>query len=142
LTGCSLGLIGHHRKNLALARRWGASTWLEGDGGFELADLVVECTGNPAGLDLAFRHLRPRGTLVLKSTFAGAGSDNWASIVVDEITVVGSRCGPFDGALRLLERGLVDVKPLVDGVFPLDQAEAALRHAARPGVLKVLISGS
>jgi threonine dehydrogenase-like Zn-dependent dehydrogenase len=102
-------------------------------------DVVVEASGSPDGLGLARQALRPAGTLVLKSTYPGAVAIDLAALVVDEITVVGSRCGPFPAALRLLEQGLIDPTPLIDARFALDDAEAALRHAAQPGVLKVLI---
>lgn len=102
-------------------------------------DVAVECTGNPSGFALARAALRPRGTLVLKSTYAGALTLDASSVVVDELTLVGSRCGPFLPALRLLEAGLVDPTPLIDARYPLTEAEAALAHAARRGILKVLL---
>jgi threonine dehydrogenase-like Zn-dependent dehydrogenase len=102
-------------------------------------DLAVECTGNPAGFALARSALRPRGALVLKSTYAGHPSIDATSLVVDEITVIGSRCGPFEPALSLLEGGQVDVEALVQATYPLERGEEALEHAARPGVLKVLL---
>jgi threonine dehydrogenase-like Zn-dependent dehydrogenase len=107
-----------------------------GAGGF---DIAVECTGNPAGFDLARRALRPRGTLVLKSTYAGALTLDASSLVVDEITVVGSRCGPFAPALALLAGGAIDVLPLVQARYALGDALAAFAHAQRAGALKVLI---
>jgi threonine dehydrogenase-like Zn-dependent dehydrogenase len=103
------------------------------------ADLVVECTGNPEGLELARRVTRPRGTIVLKSTYHGRVSLDVAPFVVDEITLVGSRCGPFAPALDALAGGLVDPRPLVEARYPLRDALAAFEHAARPGTLKVLI---
>lgn len=103
------------------------------------ADLVVECTGNPEGLELARRLVRPRGTVVLKSTYHGRVSLDVAPFVVDEITLVGSRCGPFEPALAALARGLVDPRPLVEARYPLSDALAAFEHAARPGTLKVLV---
>ena len=103
------------------------------------ADLAVECTGNPEGLEIARRAVRPRGTIVLKSTYAGRTSIDLAPLVVDEITLVGSRCGPFAPALELLARGTVDPAPLVDARYALADAVAAFEHAARPGALKVLV---
>jgi len=140
LTGCDLGLVGHHPEHLALAARWGVRTWLEEDALPTLADVVVECTGSPGGFARARSLLRPRGTLVLKSTYAGRVEADLSSLVVDEITLVGSRCGPFSAALRLLERGLVEVAPLVSHIFPLEEGVQALEAARRPGVLKVLIA--
>ncbi|MBC7224598.1 MAG: zinc-binding dehydrogenase, partial [Anaerolineae bacterium] len=140
LTGCNLGLVGHHPEHLALAARWGVQTWLEEDDLPSLADVVVECTGNPRGFARACSLVRPRGTLVLKSTFAGQVQADLASLVVDEVTLVGSRCGPFQAALRLLERGLVDVSPLIHRIFPLEEGLQALEVASRSGVLKVLLA--
>jgi len=104
-----------------------------------MADLVVEVTGSAEGFALSRKAVRPRGTLLLKSTFAGDVSLNLSAIVVDEITLLGSRCGPFAPALRLLESGLVDPLPLVSARYPLAEGIAALEKAAEPGVLKVLL---
>jgi threonine dehydrogenase-like Zn-dependent dehydrogenase len=106
----------------------------------DAADVVVEATGSPDGFALARTLLRPMGTLVMKSTYAGGLPDfDMSRLVVDEITVVGSRCGPFGPALRLLEQGLISVKPLIEARYGLEHAVAAIEHAGRKGVLKVLI---
>lgn len=102
-------------------------------------DIAVECTGNTEGFALARRMLRPRGTLVMKSTYAGELTFDASSLVVDEITLVGSRCGPFRPALDLLAQGKVSVEPLVDARYSLAEALEAFEHAQRPGVLKVLL---
>ncbi|MGQ9586343.1 MAG: MDR/zinc-dependent alcohol dehydrogenase-like family protein [Anaerolineae bacterium] len=140
LTGCDLTLVGHHLENLALAQGWGACTRLEGDGVPGMADVVVDCTGSPSGFALALEKVRPRGTLVLKSTYHGRVEADLSALVVNEVTVVGSRCGPFGAAIRLLQQRLVDVAPLVSRTYVLDDGEEALRHAAEPGVLKVLLA--
>ena len=111
-------------------------------GELEAADVVVECTGAPEGLALATSLLRPGGTLVLKSTLHDVGAARPTDWVVDELTVVGSRCGPFAPALRLLEAGLVDPTPLITARVPLRDAESALARAAAPGALKVLIEST
>lgn len=114
-------------------------------------DLVVEASGGSSGFELALDLLVPQGALVLKSTFAaatpssggaegGAESINAARIVVEEIRVIGSRCGRFAPALDLLARGAVSVDPLISEVLDLDRAEHALQRAAAPGVLKVLLT--
>jgi len=100
---------------------------------------VVEATGNDAGFAHSLRLVRPLGTLVLKSTFAGRANIDLTKLVVGEITVVGSRCGPFAPALRLLEQGAVQARPLIEAEYPLSEALAAFEHAARPGVRKVLL---
>lgn len=139
LTGCDLLVIGRHRSKLDVLAARGIRTGLAAELPERRADLVVECTGNPEGLALARKTIRPRGTIVLKSTYHGDTSVNLSSIVVDEITLVGSRCGPFAPALDLLARGRIDVRPLVHARYPLSEALTAFEHAARPGVLKVLV---
>ncbi len=103
------------------------------------ADVVVDATGSPDGFELAMRAVRPRGTIVLKSTFATAGGLNLAPLVVDEITVVGSRCGPFPEAIAALANGEVDVSALISAEFPLDRGPEALEAAGTPDMLKVLL---
>lgn len=102
-------------------------------------DLVVEATGSHEGMPRALELVRPRGTVVWKSTHHGPASFDAAPLVVNEITVIGSRCGRFEPALELLRRRRVDVRSLLAAEFPLRQAPRALREAARSGVLKVLL---
>jgi threonine dehydrogenase-like Zn-dependent dehydrogenase len=101
--------------------------------------LVVEATGSPSGLALAQRLTEPRGTLVLKSTFHGAAPVETWPIVVKEITVIGSRCGPFAKALTLLRSGEVDPRPLITRTFPLTEAGKAIQFAQENGAMKVLL---
>jgi threonine dehydrogenase-like Zn-dependent dehydrogenase len=101
--------------------------------------LTVEATGSPSGLALAQQIAVPRGTLVLKSTFHGAGDVETWPIVVKELTVIGSRCGPFPRALALLRLGRVDPRPLISRVFSLKDAAKAIRYAQQPGAMKVLL---
>jgi threonine dehydrogenase-like Zn-dependent dehydrogenase len=101
--------------------------------------LVVEATGSPSGLALAQQMTEPRGTLVLKSTFHGAAPVETWPLVVKEITLVGSRCGPFSKAIALLRSGKVDARPLITRTFPLSEAPAAIQYAQQPGVMKVLL---
>jgi threonine dehydrogenase-like Zn-dependent dehydrogenase len=101
--------------------------------------LVVEATGSPTGLALAQHITEPRGTLVLKSTFHGATPVETWPIVVKELTVIGSRCGPFNKALRLLRETKVDPTPLVTRTFPLSEAPAAIAYAQEKDVMKVLL---
>jgi alcohol dehydrogenase len=140
LTGAELTLVGRHPTKMAIAAEWGIST-RAADRPLpdHSIDIVVECTGSSDGYREALRLVRPRGILVLKSTYHGELTVNMSALVVDEITVVGSRCGPFAPALRLLAAGTVDPRPLITARYPLEEGEAALAHAARPGVLKVLL---
>ena len=135
-------LLGKHPDKLARAGRLGVHTALAADLPRKAFDVVVEATGSPSGMQLAIELVRPRGTLVLKSTYHGALSLDAAPLVIDEITLLGSRCGPFPPALARLASGTLDPEPLIDAVYPLRYAERALEHAAERGVLKVLISPS
>jgi 2-desacetyl-2-hydroxyethyl bacteriochlorophyllide A dehydrogenase len=139
LTGCDLRVVGRHEGKLARLASLGIRSAAAADVAARGFDVAVECTGDPSGFELARRALRPRGTLVLKSTYAGELTLNASSLVVDEITLVGSRCGPFALALELLAGGRIDVSGLVHARYPLADAVAAFEHAARPGVLKVLL---
>jgi len=138
-TGCNLLAIGRGARSLERLAGRGVRTGTAGDVADRRADLVVECTGHPEGFEIARRAVRPRGTIVLKSTYHGRTSLDIAGIVVDEITLVGSRCGPFVPALDLLTRGAVDPRDLLETRYPLAEAVAAFDHAARPGTLKVLV---
>ena len=138
-------MYGKHERKLALARRAkiAAKRVLGNPGDLrrirQTYDLLVEATGSPTGLALAQHMTKPRGKLVLKSTFHGAAPvENWP-IVVKEITVVGSRCGPFDKALTLLRSGKVDPRALITRTFPLTSAQQAIEFAQRRDVLKVLL---
>ena len=138
-TGCRLLVAGRSPGPLALLAARGIATTTADRLEPRAADLVVECTGHPDGLELARRAVRPRGTIVLKSTYHGKAEVDLARFVVDEITLVGSRCGPFAPALALLASGRVDPRPLVEARYPLAEAVAAFEHAARLGALKVLV---
>jgi threonine dehydrogenase-like Zn-dependent dehydrogenase len=139
LTGCDLTAIGHHAEKLNILAQRGIRTTLDGDSLAGSADLVVEATGHAGGYAAARRLVRPRGTIVLKSTYHGSIDADLTAVAVDEVTLVGSRCGPFGPALRLLEQRLVDVIQLIQARYPLADAVAAFEHAARPGTLKVLV---
>ncbi len=141
LTGCDLLMVGKHSDKLAIFDRWGGRTTrlTEFEQGNDSFDIVVEASGGPGGWDLAVRRLKPRGTLVLKSTYAGGFDFNPAPLVINEITVIGSRCGFFAPALRVMERGLVDPSALIARVFPFDRAEEAFAYSQEKGVLKVIL---
>jgi threonine dehydrogenase-like Zn-dependent dehydrogenase len=142
LTGARVTLVGRHDSKLRIARRQDIETFKaeEMSDSFARAfDVAVEASGSPRGFETALRLLRPRGTLVLKSTFHGTTELNAAAVVVDEVSIVGSRCGRLAPALELLRRGLVDVDSLVHEEFPLSEGVRAFARAAEPGVLKVLL---
>jgi threonine dehydrogenase-like Zn-dependent dehydrogenase len=139
LSGAEVHLAGHYPEHLALARPQGVVTFLTNDLPPGDYDIVVEASGSPTGLELAMARVRPLGTVVLKSTYVGRYPLDPAALVVPEVHLVGSRCGPFAGALRLLRDGRVDPRPLIARTFPLDQGLEALAWAQQPGVLKVLV---
>ncbi len=133
-------VIGKHPSKLALLDDVGIATALLNDVVLErTADLVVDCTGSPTGLTTACRLVKPRGTIVLKTTVAGDSGPSLAPIVIDEITLVGSRCGPFDRALKALQRREVHVLPLISARYALEQALQALKAAQTSSNLKVLL---
>jgi alcohol dehydrogenase len=141
LTGCDLTLLGKHAGKMDLASRMGGKIALlqSDDAALGRFDVVVEASGHPSGWDLAVRHVRQRGTIVLKSTYHGSLDFNPAPLVIDEITVVGSRCGRFAPALRLMDQGLIDPTPLISQTVSLDHAVEAFAQTLQPGVLKVLV---
>ncbi|MBL8189110.1 MAG: zinc-binding dehydrogenase, partial [Acidobacteria bacterium] len=156
-TGCELILIGKHADKLELAAQAGIKTqrYETGSGSeangttgsLPLAvphrhfDFVVEASGSASGLQTALDLVKARGTIILKSTFhGGAVPVDTTRIVVDEISLVGSRCGRFESALKLLESGQVNVEPLIAAEFKLDDAVNAMAYAAKPGTLKVLLT--
>lgn len=139
--GVATTLVGHHRDKLAIAARAGVTTLLEAELGARRAQVVVEATGSPGGLSLATRMLVPRGTLILKTTVADAVPFDAAPIVVNELRVVGSRCGDLRRAIAALAEGRIDPTPLIVARYPLSRADEALAHAGRRGTLKVLVEG-
>ena len=138
-------MYGKHEKKLALARRAGIKTQKVRGDALDLQNvkesygLLVEATGSPSGFALAQHMTEPRGTLVLKSTFHGAAPIETWPIVVKELNIVGSRCGPFTKAIALLRSGIVDPTPLITRTFALKEAPAAIGFAQKPGVMKVLL---
>ena len=139
LTGCDLIAVGRHAAKLSILERQGIATRLAGTGAKLTADVVVDCTGQPAGFAAARAMVKPKGTLVLKSTFQMQNKVDLTSIVVDEVSLVGSRCGPFGPALRLLAMNLVDVESLVTATYPLAEALAAFKQARAKSALKVML---
>ncbi|MFN3166037.1 MAG: alcohol dehydrogenase catalytic domain-containing protein [Phycisphaeraceae bacterium] len=136
--------IGKHEAKLSLCEKWGVKHRLLGDIGFwQDQDIVVDCTGSPDGIATSLKMLRPRGTLVMKTTVAPGKIDpktfDLSPIVVNEINVIGSRCGPFAEAVQALSRQSVDVVSLISRRMKLSDGPAILEQAGKPGMLKVLI---
>jgi len=139
LTGCDLRVVARHAHQQDLLKARGIRVISEEEIQPSRWDVVVEATGAPSGFSLARQAIRPRGTLVLKSTYKGEMNVNFSSIVVDEINIIGSRCGPFEPALRLMEAKQVDPTVLIADEFKLSDALKAFERAAESGVLKVLL---
>jgi threonine dehydrogenase-like Zn-dependent dehydrogenase len=139
LTGAKVTVLGKHQDKLELIKQAGVRTILLNDWQPRLFDVVVEATGSAVGLELAISAVRPRGTLVLKSTIAGAHQVSLAPLVINEINLIGSRCGVFSDALEALAANNTSVVPLIEQVYPLEQGIEAIQHAARPGARKILL---
>ena len=139
-SGCEVLVVGKHKSKLGVLSDLGIQTTLLGDVTPQRdQDIVVDCTGSATGLPTALQFVRPWGTVILKTTVAGEQTLALAPIVIDEVRVIGSRCGPFPDAIAALDAGHVSVKPLISDRFPLDNAVAALQHTASQPVLKVLL---
>jgi threonine dehydrogenase-like Zn-dependent dehydrogenase len=133
-------VVGKHQEKLSILSSMGLTTALLSDSLDPRSfDIVVDCTGSESGLPTALTLVRPRGTIVLKTTVAGQQTLAWAPFVIDEVTLIGSRCGPFDQALAALEQGHVKVQPLISDRFDLSRGLDALARAQTKGILKVLI---
>ena len=141
LTQARVTLTGKHEDKLKIARDRQIETVLrESVGKDRVHDVVVESTGTAEGITQALALVKPRGTIVLKSTVAESKEINLTPVVVDEIKVIGSRCGPFEPALKALSTGLIDVKPLITATYPIEKAMEAFEKAKDKNSLKVLIS--
>lgn len=136
-------VVGKHPEKLNILKAMGIATAMLSDSMEPRSfDIVVDCTGSESGLPTALRLVRPRGTIVLKTTVAGEQKLAWAPFVIDEVTLIGSRCGPFDKALTALEQGHVQVQPLISDRFDLSRGIDALARAQTKGILKVLLDVS
>ena len=139
--GYPVRVIGKHAEKLALCERWQIRARPLNDiQPRRDQDIVVDCTGSPSGLELAMQLVRPRGTIVLKSTFAAGKPVNLAPLAIDEVTLLGSRCGPFRAAIAALAANEVDVVSLITRRMRLEDGVEAMAQAARPGAMKVLLT--
>lgn len=137
--GCELTVVGRHARKLALLEHTGAALRTDDDVVRHDFDVVIDATGSAEGLATALAHVRPQGTLVVKSTVAEPMPIDVGRLVVDEIRLIGSRCGAFEPALDALASGAIDPRPLVDAVLPLARGTEAFEIASRRGALKVLV---
>ena len=139
LTGCKLWVVARHPRQRTLLAVNQIQTIEENDIPQAKMDIVVEASGSPFGFSLAVQAVRPRGIIVLKSTHKANLDFNITSIVVNEITLVGSRCGKFTPALKLLAEGTINLLPLIEALYPIQDGIKAFTQAAQPGVLKILL---
>jgi threonine dehydrogenase-like Zn-dependent dehydrogenase len=138
--GCQLEVLGRNPLTLDLCDKKGIQATPVGEVVARAdRDVVVECTGSPAGFDLATRLVRPRGTLILKSTYAGDAPFNLAGPVINEVTLLGSRCGPFPDAIQALARREIDVESMISRRMPLSKGVEAFAAASDPRCIKVLL---
>ncbi|MEQ9409595.1 MAG: alcohol dehydrogenase catalytic domain-containing protein [Fuerstiella sp.] len=140
-TGCGLMVVGKHQWKLDRLNELNIRTQLLSDfDPSQKRDYVIDCTGSPSGLELALQTVRPCGTIIQKTTVAAPQSLHMAPVVIDEVTILGSRCGPFIPALQLLADGKVQVESLISGAYSLEDAVPAFSHAQRPDALKILLN--
>jgi len=142
LSGAKVTVLGKHADKLALIKKAGMRIIELKDWQPRQFDVAVEATGSASGLELALGAVRPRGILILKSTVAGKHQVSLAPIVINEINVIGSRCGPFPDALAALAAKQVSVMPLIEKCYELSDAVAAVNHAAKTGARKILLRAS
>ncbi len=140
LAGCHVTLLGRHSERHAWLIPKGIAVTSAIQEVPPGADIVIEATGNLQGLTMATQLVRPRGTIVLKSTYHGEVLVNMTDLVINEISIIGSRCGPFAPALRLLAGEMIEVEPLIHSRFSLTDGIKVMEQAAQPGTLKVLLN--
>jgi threonine dehydrogenase-like Zn-dependent dehydrogenase len=139
LTGCDFLVTARRKRARGLLASYHIPTILPEEIPQHRMDVVIDATGSPQGFNLARGAVRPGGIIILKSTYTGSIGINMSEVVVDEVTLIGSRCGPFAPALRLFESGRIDPTLLIDATYPLREGLAAFEYAAKPGALKMLL---
>ena len=138
-SNCDLTVIGHYNEKLAILGKLGIKTILSSSYEEQGFDIVVECTGSRSGIDTAMNIVRPKGQIILKTTVAEKDSFDLNHIVINEISLIGSRCGPFKPAIQAIKSGAVDVLSLVSKIYSLDDGLKALKYASEKGVIKVIL---
>ncbi|HAV43574.1 TPA: alcohol dehydrogenase [bacterium] len=140
LNGCCLKVVGRYESKLEILKKRGIETFLVAGANDIKANIVIDCTGTTSGFEMATRMIKPMGKIVLKSTVAAKYHIDLSPLVVDEITLIGSRCGPFASAIRLLRNREVEVRSLISTAYPLEEGFTAFEEASAKGALKVLLS--
>ncbi len=138
-TGCDLLVSGHHREKLSILDESDIKTTCNDQLSDAQFDIVVDCTGSRSGIEKAINIVKPRGTVIVKTTVAKKGNIDMNRIVVNEITLTGSRCGPFPAAIKAIKAGNVNLSPLISRTFPLEDGVRAFQYASGKDSLKVMI---
>jgi len=141
-SNCDLTVIGHYDEKLAILGNLGIKTRLSASNEEPEFDIVVECTGSCSGINTALNIVRPKGKIILKTTVAEKDSFDLNHIVINEISLIGSRCGPFKPAIQAMKSGAIDLLPLISKMYSLDDGLRALEYAAEKGVIKVILKMS
>lgn len=139
MTGCDLTVVGKHRSKLLILDESGIRTELASDFSGREMDMAVDCTGTGSGMETAVRSVRPCGTIIIKTTIAGKRYIDLNTIVINELSLVGSRCGPFPEAIDAIGSGRVKLYPLISAEYSVEEGIKAFAHASEKGVLKVLL---
>jgi threonine dehydrogenase-like Zn-dependent dehydrogenase len=139
-TGCDLLVVGHHREKLSILDELGINTRHTTSFRGKGYDVVVDCTGSRSGIETAMNIVRPKGKIVLKTTISKSAPLNVNKIVINEVSVIGSRCGPFTSAIRAIKSKAVDLYPMISDTLPLNEGVKAFQYASRKGVLKVILT--
>ncbi|MFQ6083093.1 MAG: alcohol dehydrogenase catalytic domain-containing protein [Candidatus Aminicenantia bacterium] len=142
LTDVETFCLGKYERKLSILEKKGINFFFERDKISQKFDVIIEATGNKDGINHALEMIKPEGKIILKSTFFGQVNFDFSKIVINEISLIGSRCGPFDKALNLLKRKLINTEAMIDGDYFLNQGMIAFQEAQKKGTLKILISPS
>ena len=139
MTGCDLTVVGNHRSKLLVLDELGIKTELSSEFAGKDMDMVVECSGSESGMKMALKIVRPRGKVIIKTTIAKRGDIDLNLVVINELSLIGSRCGPFPDAIKAIESGKVKLYPLISAEYSIEEGIKAFEHASQKGVLKVLL---
>ncbi|MBI5664058.1 MAG: alcohol dehydrogenase catalytic domain-containing protein [Nitrospirae bacterium] len=137
--GCKLSAIGRHREKLSILDEIGINTGLSPEFREREFDIVIDCTGSPSGIRTALRIVKPRGRIVLKTTIANKVQIDMNQFVINEISLIGSRCGPFQPAIKAIRSRQIDLYPLISNVYPIEEGLKAFQHASLKSALKVIL---
>ncbi len=139
MTGCDLTVVGKHRSKMLLLGELGIKTELSSEFTGKDMDMVVECSGSESGMAMALKTVRPRGKVIIKTTIAERGHIDLNLVVINELSLIGSRCGPFPDAINAIESGKVKLYPLITAEYSIEEGIKAFEHASQKGVLKVIL---